>query len=124
MDILHASRERGPATPESLLDDRAVDAIARRVVQLLQDCPAQSRLVSAAEIAKRFAVSRQWVYGNASRLGAVRLGNGARPRLRFDPQRVEEALRTEHGRAAPRWQSPAEGIGQIDEADLIPLRTL
>jgi hypothetical protein len=45
---------------ESLLGDRVIDAIARRVTDLLrQDSPSvlEERLVSAAEIARRFGVS-------------------------------------------------------------------
>jgi len=74
---------------EPILDDRVIEAIARRVADLLRQSPAsvsEERLVSAAEIARRFDVSRAWVYENADRLGAIRLGRGARPRLRFDPQ--------------------------------------
>jgi hypothetical protein len=55
---------------ESLPDDRVIEAIARRVSDLLrQGSPSvlEERLVSAAEIARRFAVSRAWVYENADR---------------------------------------------------------
>lgn len=37
-------------------------------------------LVSAAEIARRFAVSAEFVRDHAEELGVVRLGTGARPR--------------------------------------------
>src|SRR4051794_13772009 len=80
---------------QPLLDDSAIEAIARRVSELLlngSDDPTRQSLVSAAEIARRFDVSRSWVYENADRLGAVRLGRGARPRLRLDPRRVEKRL--------------------------------
>lgn len=51
-----------------------------------------SGLVDARAIAARFGVTAAWVRSNADRLGAVRLGNGARPRLRFDPARVAAEL--------------------------------
>jgi hypothetical protein len=48
-------------------------------------------LLTAAQVAARLGVSRDWVYAHADRLGAVRLGRsqaGAKPRLRFDLNRV------------------------------------
>jgi hypothetical protein len=49
-------------------------------------------LVDASAIAARFGVTAAWVRSNADRLGAVRLGTGARPRLRFDPAKVDAEL--------------------------------
>ncbi len=116
-----------PPEREPLLDDYAIEAIARRVTQLLRHDPvaaAHERLVSAAEIARRFGVSRAWVYENADRLGAVRLGRGARPRLRFDPQKVEKRLDTAHqGTSPPPRRAPGDQ-GSIADVDLIPLREL
>jgi hypothetical protein len=111
---------------EPVLDHRAIEAIARRVVELLQDAPGRAtpRLVSAAEIARRFDVTRQWVYENGDRLGAVRLGNGARPRLRFDPRRVEAALAGADERGDPRPRGTTRRSNRVDPADLIPLRKL
>src|SRR3954454_19190164 len=87
MDAHNATDDRHQPLSAPSLDDRAIEAIACRVAELLQEsaAPAHPRMVSAAEIARRFDVTRQWVYENADRLGAVRLGHGARPRLRFDP---------------------------------------
>ncbi len=50
------------------------------------------QLVDAAALAQMLGVTRGWVYEHATELGAIRLGAGARPRLRFDPRRVGEAL--------------------------------
>lgn len=55
------------------------------------------QLVSAGEVAMRLGVSRGWVYAHAGELGALRLGSGQRPRLRFDPLLVDEALRSDMG---------------------------
>lgn len=41
------------------------------------------RLVNAAVVAAHLGVSRGWVYENAPKLGARRLGTGPRARLRF-----------------------------------------
>jgi hypothetical protein len=53
---------------------------------------AREGLLDANEIAKRHGVSREFVYEHADELGAVRLGTGPRPRLRFNPAAVAERL--------------------------------
>jgi hypothetical protein len=127
MDAHNATDDGQQPPTASSLNDRAIEAIARRVSELLQEsaAPVQPRMVSAAEIARRFDVTRQWVYENAARLGAVRLGQGARPRLRFDPARVAASLHAGDvpAPAGPRRRSDA-AQGRRDEADLIPLRKL
>jgi hypothetical protein len=69
------------------------DAIAERVAGLLSadEDPAGLRLVSAAEVARELNVGRQWVYEHAEELGARRLGDGPRGRLRFDLETVRAA---------------------------------
>lgn len=95
------------------LDPATIDAIAERVVELLrEEGDAGAELVDAAEIARRFGVSRDWVYEHADRLGAVRLGNGPRARLRFNPAHVAEALNfptpPKPRRAKPRQRRRAD----------------
>lgn len=71
-----------------------VEAIARRVVELLRTHEPQersARLVDAATLARELGVERDWVYANAERLGAIRLG-GPRGRLRFDREIVADKL--------------------------------
>jgi hypothetical protein len=76
------------------LDPQATAAIARKVVELLEERGLQRReLVDAAELARRFGIERSWVYSHAIELGAVRLGRGPKPRLRFDPQIAARTLR-------------------------------
>jgi len=76
------------------LDAETVEAIARRSVELLEQRGLQRReLVDAAELARRFGIERSWVYSHAVELGAVKLGGGAKPRLRFDPQVAARVLR-------------------------------
>jgi hypothetical protein len=51
--------------------------------------------VDAQAVAEALGVSRQWVYGNAARLGGERLtptGEGKRPRWRFDLDVARAAL--------------------------------
>jgi hypothetical protein len=50
------------------------------------------QLLDAAAVARMLGVTRGWVYEHAAELGAIRLGSGTRPRLRFDPLRVGTAL--------------------------------
>ena len=98
--VLASVNPIGPPSSRELFVDGAgveIDEFARlvaeHVVQLLQPSPAPSEaLIDAAEVARRFGVDRAWVYAHARELGAVRLGDGRRPRLRFDPSTVAAAL--------------------------------
>ena len=70
-----------------------VEAIARRVVELLGGSPQRpgARLVDAATVADSLGVEPDWVYDHAEQLGAIRLG-GPKGRLRFDLRAIEEQL--------------------------------
>jgi hypothetical protein len=111
------------------LDPQATEAIARKVVELLEKRGVQKRdLVDATELAKRFAIERSWVYSHAIELGAVKLGSGAKPRLRFDPQvaarvlrRVgEESAADPPARSSERADQPSVSGGS--EVRLLPIR--
>jgi hypothetical protein len=108
------------------LSPDAVDAIAERVVELLRGEPVSGTdLVDAAEIASRFGVSRDYVYAHAERLGAVRLGDGPKARLRFDPATVAEALaapRVTAGNASPARPRRQRRHAQAGGVDLLPVR--
>jgi len=83
------------------LDTQTIGAIAHRVVEILEQRGLQNQeLVDAAELARRFGIERSWVYSHAIKLGAVKLGNGAKPRLRFDPQIAVRVLRQAGERSA------------------------
>jgi hypothetical protein len=45
-----------------------------------------------SQVAARYRVSRSWVYAHQRELGAMRLGDGPRARLRFDPKVVADAI--------------------------------
>lgn len=85
-------------TVELRLAPESIEALACRLADLLstERAPEQPspprRLLSAAEVARWWGVERSWVYSHAEQLGARRLGAGQRPRLRFDPDEVAEAL--------------------------------
>jgi hypothetical protein len=77
------------------LDPADIEAIADLVVERLAERdrrPARIGLATASEVAERYGVSLSWVYANKHRLGAVVLGDGPKARLRFDLERVREAL--------------------------------
>jgi hypothetical protein len=69
-----------------------VHALAQEVARLLRADTSVTSLLTADQVARRFNVARSWVYGHADELGAIRLGNGARPRLRFEQAVVAQAL--------------------------------
>jgi hypothetical protein len=80
---------------DATLDIASIDAIALRVVELMRTGEATSvnrRLVDATTLATELGVTRSWVYEHRDELGAVRLGAGPKPRLRFDIETASQAL--------------------------------
>lgn len=73
------------------------EAIARRVVEVLREAEmvpqVRPRWMTAQEVADMLGCAVSVIYRRAEELGAVRIGDGPRPRLRFDPECVGEALR-------------------------------
>jgi hypothetical protein len=72
-------------------------------------------------------MSRDTAYSMAGELGAVRLGAGPRGRLRFDAERVAEALTARSagkGSDGPERRVPARSASRPVEpvADLLPVR--
>jgi hypothetical protein len=116
------------ASPRIKLDPQVVDAIARRVVELLEKKGLQKReLVDAAELARMLGIERSWVYAHAIELGAVKLGSGPKPRLRFDPevaarvlQRVGEGPAAPPARSGERAGQPRRSGGSV--VPLLPVR--
>ena len=117
------------------------DLIVERLVPRLLSDPAAAHLgakdasvlLTAGEVGARFGVSAEWVRDHQSELGVVRLGDGPRPRLRFDPERVAEALtrRTENerseqdeGLATTLVPSPGGGSSAGSGLDSLPVREL
>jgi integrase len=75
------------------LDREDIEAVAARVVALLREAPAPpARYVDAATLALALGVERDWVYARARELGAIRLGEGPKARLRFDLERARAAV--------------------------------
>jgi hypothetical protein len=100
--------QRPDTESAAVLGPTLVEAIAQRVAELLRtELGLTPRLLTPSEVADRFAVSRTWVYEHAKELGAIRLGDGPRARLRFDPDRVRLVLSRGSEQDAARATSPA-----------------
>ncbi len=91
------------------LTARDLAALADAVVERLADHQAP-RYVDAGAVAKYLHIDRDWVYAHQADLGAVRLGNGERARLRFDLRRVDAYVNAcEKSKGS---QSPQSRIGR------------
>ena len=112
-----------PGQPDDVavvrLAEETIDQLAARVADLLDArgsvppaddrTPSGSGLLSASEVSRWWNVERGWVYQHADQLGVIRLGTGRRPRLRFDPERVRQAMGdplTDADRRSPRPARP------------------
>ena len=111
-------------------DPSFVDAVARRVVELLREEGAVSRegprLLTVAAVSQEFGVSTDWLYANAGRLGAIRLGSGPRARLRFDRATIADRIATVASHAS-RYRSSQRGkrrrrTREGVDSDLLPIR--
>lgn len=99
-----ARRAAAELTPD------AIEQVAQRVAQLLrheqsppvdveeEKHPARARLLTAEQLARHLGLNRAWVYEHAAELGAIQLGDGPRPRLRFDAQLAAQALQARRRR--------------------------
>jgi hypothetical protein len=95
-------------------------APASRRSRISPQAPAEAppaQLLSATEVAKALGVERSWVYEHAIELGAIRIGDGPRPRLRFDLDTVQRLVSAAH--AAP--SAPDTGRSMPIAADSVPL---
>lgn len=100
-------------TGSTRLDQASVEAVAHRVVELLRAEGVAAELIDAAEVARRFSVTRDYVYAHAEELGAVRLGSGTRARLRFDAVTVRDRLAqpVQSGEAQRANRLPVRRVG-------------
>ncbi|HEY5333049.1 MAG TPA: hypothetical protein VIJ21_05820 [Solirubrobacterales bacterium] len=107
---IHSGAPENPSpfafdAPSPEFVEALADALAPKVAALLAGGVGhgggQSALVDVAEIARRFGLSRGYVYEHADELGAVRIGDGPRARLRFDVAEVAERLTAGEGSKRP-----------------------
>lgn len=92
-----------PTPPRSMLvrlDPSTVERLAIRTAVLVAErisAPQSAsqqlpKLLTAAQVSAWWGVHRGWVYEHASELGAIRISQGQRPRLRFDAEQVARCL--------------------------------
>jgi len=82
---------------EMHLSADSIEALASRLAEFLGGASPAVRggseeMLDAAEVGRRWGISRRWIYDHADDVGAMRMGGGPRPRLRFDPAEVAERL--------------------------------
>ena len=79
------------------------------MVELIHDeggSPAARRLVDAATLAAELGVDRSWVYAHRGELGAIHLGTGSKPRLRFDLEVAWKVLARSTSKESQRPKAP------------------
>lgn len=100
--------------------DRLSEAIVQRVLEviraegLIPPGHATTPWLDAKDVAELLGVERDWAYEHADELGASRIGNGPRPRLRFPPQILDSPDRsstsTEAARQPTKPRSKPSGL--------------
>lgn len=101
------------------LDNASVEAVAQRVAELIRGEDVSPELVDASEVARRFGVSRDYVYEHSADLGAVKLGDGPKARLRFNPATVAERLNAP--KPSPP-KAPRRHRRRASDIELLPIR--
>ena len=79
-------------------------------------------LWTARRVATHYAVGVHFIYAHADELGAIRLGAGPRPRLRFDPAVVRErwaSLNALPPIARPRRRRPTTKLHVVRADELV-----
>lgn len=124
----------GPGSTEPFGLEEAIAALNKlcgRLADLLalvgEGPTEEGRLLSPAEVARRWGVRRGWVYDHADELGARRLGDGSRPRLGFDPAEVRERIGAPLGEGgtgltAIRGRRGSDSLSRPHEARFRPQR--
>jgi hypothetical protein len=81
------------ATGAPVLPDAELRRLARFIAKELEALQGlQPALLTAAEVAKQYGLSRGWVYKHARDLGGQRMGTGPKARLRFRAREVQARL--------------------------------
>jgi hypothetical protein len=105
------------------LDGESIEAIASRLAELLREDGIGADWVSPSGLARRLGVSRDYVYEHAEELGAIRLGNGSRAPLRFDPVKARNLLAqlTVRDSGKPQREN-RRPVRRSPEVDLLPIK--
>jgi len=102
------------------LAPESIEALAQRIVELELASEAV-QFIDATEVAHRFGVSRDWVYAHAKELGAIRVGEGSRPRLRFDLKKVRERFGSLAGSREPQRKN-GSAVRRRRDVELLPIK--
>lgn len=90
------------------------DALAPRVADLviarLRAVPDERVLLDATELAPLIGFEPEWIRDHAEELGAFRIGDGPRPRLKFDLETALSYLR--RNQAAPAQPRRLTVVGE------------
>ena len=88
-------RQLARALPAAL-DDNGLRELAAKLhpylAGRLADGHSAGQLMTVAEVAAQLQTKPKWVYANQHRLGAIKLGDGPKARLRFDASAVHAEL--------------------------------
>jgi hypothetical protein len=81
------------ASGAPVLPDAELRRLARFIAKELEALHGlQPALLTAADVAKQYGLSRGWVYKHARDLGGQRMGTGPKARLRFRSHEVQARL--------------------------------
>jgi hypothetical protein len=80
--------------------------------------------MDAAQLARHLGLTRAWVYQHADELGAVRIGNGPRARLRFDLPTATAALGSRGGDRNAQPEGSLSSAGARRRPRRQPLETV
>lgn len=75
------------------LDHEDIEAIAEKVAELISP-GTDGKLITVSQLSESRGLSQDWIYANAAQLGAIRLGDGPRARLRFSLAKADAYLAT------------------------------
>jgi hypothetical protein len=92
------------------LTPQAIEQVAGRVAQLLQQNQSKAPepvsdtptgLLTVKQLAQHLGLTRTWVYEHAGKLGAFRLSDGPKARMRFDLDTAMAGLAQHRQQTAP-----------------------
>jgi hypothetical protein len=110
------------AHPETRDVDRCAISLDNQRGVVLHDSDDPGELWTARRVATHYAVGVHLIYAHADELGAIRLGAGPRPRLRFDPAVVRERWASVNGLppvARPRRRRPTTKLHAVPAVELL-----